>query len=59
MLLAYFIPYGYLAMNGAGILGLFTHVGLLVLITIVSFLIQIAFIIIVKIRKTSADSDNV
>ena len=36
----------------------FTPVGLLVLITIVSSLIQIAFIITVKIRKTSTNSDN-
>ncbi len=37
----------------------FTPVGLLVLITIVSFIIQIASIIIVKARKTSTNSDNV
>lgn len=36
----------------------FTPVGLLVLITIVSFIIQIASIIIVKARKTSTNSDN-
>ena len=37
----------------------FTPVGLLVLITIISFIIQIASIIIVKARKTSTNSDNV
>ncbi len=36
----------------------FTPVGLLVLITIVSFMIQIASIIIVKVRKASTNSDN-